>query len=389
MAKHQPTATPKYRRQRQTHGTDRAFVELNGKRHYLGPYNSPESKQAYHRLLAEWSSHGQQLPVEPEEVTVMELAARFWAHAQDYYCKPDGTPTSELDDIRQALWPLKKLYGYTRASRFGPKSLKAVRKEMIDKGWCRTNVNRAIGRVKRLFRWAVENELVSPTILHGLQAVAGLKRGRSEAKESKPIKSVPDAHIQAIMPHVSRQVWALVQLQLFTGARAGELVRLRSVDLDTAGKIWTASPEDHKTAHHDRSRTIYFGPQAQAILAPFMSDRAIDACLLSPIDAERERRALSPTHRRPDQKPGPRKTDRTLGDHYTPASYRRAIDRACRDAGIPVWTPHRLRHTAATSIRKQFGVEAAQVMLGHAKADVTQLYAEVNYHKALEVAADR
>ena len=38
-------------------------------------------------------------------------------------------------------------------------------------------------------------------------------------------------------------------------------------------------------------------------------------------------------------------------------------------------------------LRKEFGVEAAQLMLGHAKADVTQLYAEVNRAKAVEVAA--
>ena len=35
-------------------------------------------------------------------------------------------------------------------------------------------------------------------------------------------------HIDAIKPFVSRQVWALVQLQLLTGARAGELVGMRA-----------------------------------------------------------------------------------------------------------------------------------------------------------------
>ena len=38
---------------------------------------------------------------------------------------------------------------------------------------------------------------------------------------------------------------------------------------------------------------------------------------------------------------------------------------------IPDWHPNQLRHTRATEVRKQFGLEAAQVVLGHAKADVT------------------
>jgi len=35
-----------------------------------------------------------------------------------------------------------------------------------------------------------------------------------------------------------------------------------------------------------------------------------------------------------------------------------------------------LRHTAATRVRHAHGLEAAQVILGHTRADVTQIYAE-------------
>ena len=71
--------------------------------------------------------------------------------------------------------------------------------------------------------------------------------------------------------------------------------------------------------------------------------------------------------------------------HYSADSYRRAITRACDKAGVPRWTPHRLRHNAATYIRKEYGLEAAQIILGHSKADVTQLYAEVDEAKAIRV----
>jgi len=40
----------------------------------------------------------------------------------------------------------------------------------------------------------------------------------------------------------------------------------------------------------------------------------------------------------------------------------------------------------ATKVRKAHGLEAAQVLLGHARADVTQVYAERNEELAREVA---
>jgi site-specific recombinase XerC len=50
------------------------------------------------------------------------------------------------------------------------------------------------------------------------------------------------------------------------------------------------------------------------------------------------------------------------------------------------WSPNRLRHSAATKIRRQFGLEAAQCVLGHSNAAVTEVYAERDLQKAVEVA---
>lgn len=70
---------------------------------------------------------------------------------------------------------------------------------------------------------------------------------------------------------------------------------------------------------------------------------------------------------------------------YDKDSYGRAVRRACLKAGIPVWSPNRLRHSLATRVRQSFGLEAAQVILGHSKADVTQVYAERNRDLAEQV----
>ena len=45
---------PSYRR----HSSGQARVAINGKDHLLGPFGSPESKEAYGRLIAEYSASG-------------------------------------------------------------------------------------------------------------------------------------------------------------------------------------------------------------------------------------------------------------------------------------------------------------------------------------------
>jgi integrase len=49
------------------------------------------------------------------------------------------------------------------------------------------------------------------------------------------------------------------------------------------------------------------------------------------------------------------------------------------------WHPHQLRHNAATVLRKEYGIEVAKIILGHATLSATQVYAERDLEKAREV----
>ncbi len=205
-----------------------AVVTLNGKDHYLGPWNSPESKSEYDRVIAEWIANGRQLPdrTHGSRYTVAELIGRYLEFARVYYAN-GGETTNEFTGIKEAVRPLQELYARLSVADFGPLALKAVRQVMIDKGWCRTHINRQVTRIRRVFKWCVENELVPPTVLQALQAVAPLRRGRTTAAEPKPVKPVPDEHVQRVLSFVSRQVAAMMQLQKLTGARPGEIVLMR------------------------------------------------------------------------------------------------------------------------------------------------------------------
>ena len=57
----------------------------------------------------------------------------------------------------------------------------------------------------------------------------------------------------------------------------------------------------------------------------------------------------------------------------------------CEKRDIPHWSPHQLRHNFGTRLRKGFGLEAAQLGLGHACADVKQIYAERDLGRILAI----
>ncbi|QDU23618.1 tyrosine-type recombinase/integrase [Urbifossiella limnaea] len=79
-------------------------------------------------------------------------------------------------------------------------------------------------------------------------------------------------------------------------------------------------------------------------------------------------------------------TVRKTGTEFTHDSYAAFVHRACERAGVPPWSPGQLRHSFATEVRSRFGLEAAQVLLGHKRADVTQVYAETALANAVEAA---
>jgi integrase len=269
---------------------------------------------------------------------------------------------------------------------------------MIDTGLCRNEVNKRTGRIVRLFKWAVGEGIVPPSIHHGLIAVSGLRRGRADVRESEPVKPVPDAFVDAIQPHVPPQIWAMVELMRLSGMRPQEVCLMRTIDLDRSGRVWIYTPETHKTEHHGRERRIYLGPVAQRILEPWLRPE-LTAYLFSPQSAMAHRLAerregrkskVQPSQRnrakaRPKRKPGDRYDTRSLY-HAIDYGIRKAQDAAER-AGqrpIPHWHPHQLRHSAGTRLRKEFGLDVARAVLGHSSPVVTEVYAELDGAKAAE-----
>jgi len=190
--------------------------------------------------------------------------------------------------------------------------------------------------------------------------------------------------------YLPRQVWAMIQLQLLTGARPGEVTTMRGCDLKTDGKTWEYRPQRHKTQHCGKSRVVFLGPKAQDVIREFLNTD-MQAYLFSPRDVVDElnarRRAQRKSPMTPSQSKRTRKAKpkRQPGKRYTKDSYRHAIQRACDKADVPRWHPHQLRHNAATWIRRKTDVDTARTVLGHSTLDVTEIYAEKDFDTARSI----
>ena len=359
-----------------------------------GPFGSPESLAAKARLELELVSSPTGTLATNNPVSVAEVFLAFQEHAKKHYCRDDGTNTTEVNECLIVAKHVSELYGLTPAANFGPLSLKAVRQKFIDAGWCRRTINQRTGRITRVFKWAVGEELVPSSVHQSLTAVSGLQRGRTGAKEHKPVEPVDDATVDATLPHVSRHIRGMIELQRLTGCRPGEVVLIRRADIDTSKAIWLYRPDTHKTAWRGKTRTIPIGPKAQELLQGFLIANP-NEFLFSPrrameeYQAERGRNRKSPrwsSHMARNSAKRIRKPNRTASESYDVTSLAHAIAKVCKRFGIPHWHPNQLRHSAATRVRREFGLEAAQVLLGHSRADVTQVYAERNETLAVTVA---
>jgi integrase len=351
-------------------------VRLSGVDFYLGPHGTKASKLEYDRLIGEWLANGRRLAVVVTEqhVTVVELCANYWRFCKTYYVK-NGKATDEQAGVKAAIRFLKLSYAKSFAKDFGPLALEAVRQQMIDAGNSRRYINQNIGRIKRMFKWGASKELLPVTVFQALQTVAGLKQGKSKAIETAPIMSVDDATVEATLRHAPKIVADMIRFQQLTGCRPGELRSLKPIEIDRTEDVWRYRPDSHKMEHKGRDRVILIGPKAQAILLPYLLRPETKFCF-----AKRTGKPLS----RPDFA----KNLQSACNKAFPAPKGTTGEALKAWRKKHHWAPNRLRHSRATNIREQYGLEAAQAVLGHSNADVTQIYAERDIAKAAKIMAE-
>ena len=207
--------------------------------------------------------------------TVDALIDGYLSHCDRYYANSKAT----VANIERALAPLHERVGRRPLDSFGPRVLREVREGMLATGWSRKVINARVQCIVRMFKWAVSEELVPSSLYEALRSVEGLRLGRTDAPEGPGRRPVPWEHVEPVLPHVSREVAAMLIVQAESGARPGEVVQMRVADLDRTGKVWTFKPRRHKTKHLGKTRLIPLFAPAQRALEPFL-------CRVPPLEPE-------------------------------------------------------------------------------------------------------
>jgi integrase len=297
-------------------------------------------------------------------MNVQALAAAYLDHARLYYRKPKSRRvTSEVALIRSALQALEAVGGCVPADEADAALIASARRWLLEHtDNARRTINAKVSRMVRMFAWAADPEqgYVSALTLAKVKSVRPLKYGRSGARETDGLGPVDRQQVMDLLASLfepladgrkvsrsivrSRQRLAtMIELQLESGMRPGELCSMRREDLTREGDVWLYEPREHKTEHRGRKRVIVIYGPAAAILSRWMTQRRI--------------------------------VGKGAVFGMRPAGYRQAIQRQLERAGLPAWTPHQLRHTMATEKRVEFGLDVVQALLGHASIRTTERYA--------------
>lgn len=339
----------------------RAYVTLNSRKTYLGaPFGTDEADRAYARLLSAWRANDRQ-PMTREQIAQAiqpekrpaprdETTVRDVAEAYAETSRVSHSPAHHLT-VRAAMDGLIERYGDRPAREFGAAQLRALRQWTIAEGHrrepregrgkrrakplTRDGVNRRTGMVVAAFKQAETEDRITEDQLRKLRRVPALRRGEGGV-ETTEIDAVPIEAVRKTLPYLKPVYRAMVRLQLASGARPGEIAGMSWREIDRSAQPWIYSPASHKCAHHGIERTIALGPEAQEILSEY-ANRPADGPIFD-----------------------------FTGSLRPVESYRRAIKRAAKCAGVPAWSPNQLRHTAATfAARGPLGPEGAKALLGH------------------------
>lgn len=332
--------------------------------------------EAAHRLWEDATRQRRDAPTDTR--TVDELCDAFVRHAATYY-KRGGEASSCACAVRM----FRELYGSRPLGELVHTDMLCVRDALVRSGLARVTVNRYIGIItNRMMPWALDEGLVRAQVKAELSQVRPLKRNRSEARETAPIRPVGAEAIRAAQACMMPNTADMVEVHRLTGMRPAELCSMRWQDIDTSATPWIYRPRDHKNdwrGELGQPRVILIGPRAREIL-----DRHRDTEYpFSPVAATFERmvelrkRRTSPFYPCRDEsysRADPHAT-RKPRDHWDTCSYSATIHAACLRAKIDPWSANRLRHVFATEVRRKFGLEATRAVLGHSMgARITDRY---------------
>ena len=207
--------------------TGQAYVRFDGKAYYHGIHGihgTEESKERYNRLKSEWLLNRNAKKFQPNSSTgvcIADICLAYLDHAE--VCYRDST---EFVNLKLAIRPLSELYAEIPAIEFGIIQFRACREwwlKRTNRSRSRQYINKKLKRLLRVIKWAVGEGMIPASVYETLRCVPALKKGRTDAPETKPVKPVSREFVEATIKHRTPVVADMVRFQQLVGCRPGEL----------------------------------------------------------------------------------------------------------------------------------------------------------------------
>jgi integrase len=363
--------------------TGLAYSTMNGREVYWGPFDSPDARRKYHDAVTAWMQARAEQDAQRTGETLLGEIMLAYLDRTARECS-----RSCVSKTRAMMRRLTPQFAHTPVVAFGVPEIKAWRDSLVEEGLARSTINDYLKDLRGMIRWASEEGLAPAMALANARVVSGFRRRRPHIHEPERVPPVAWAIVEETLPHLNPVVAAMVRVQYHTAMRPGEVCRMTTGEIDTAGDVWVYRPREHKTAHLGIVRQVALGPRAQEALAPFLS-----ADLAAPVFLRRVRSRSGRANSR---------NGRARAIPYTPETYRRAIAAGCAAAWpAPLcltpeaarswdaahrWHPYQLRHAMATQVERSIGVEESRVLLGHTSLSTTATYLHRDGTRAAETA---
>lgn len=298
--------------------------------------------------------------------TVEDICAAYCKHAETYYKRQDGTPTSEQASIPLSLRAIRDMYGDLPVTALTHGDMLKVRETIISWGTCsRTTVNFYMARIRRMWFWALDAGLISAQVKAELTQVQPMKPNRTNLREPVPVLATPDADIEAVCNVAPDNFADMVRVHRLTGMRPEEVCAMKWEHIDTSCKPWIYRPPFFKTQWRGMIRAVLIGPRARKILAKYR-DNEFDGYPFCParVIAEGVILANGHHHQTLKTKTASIPTKRGIACWNT-STYTMALRSYCNKCKCTLWTANRLRHSFATQVRREYGIVVASYLCGH------------------------
>ncbi len=332
--------------------------ENGRKRLYLGP-NEAKARAKLHGYLAKYYEEAEEEPPDSRpiprtrgnSISLVELAVRFLGWNKNN--RSHGTWRNYRDGLKHVT----RRFRDKLAIELTPSDIEQVKADMIDDDYAARTINIMVTAVKRLFNWAVKQDLLEENQLDGVERVSK----HVNAPEHPPEKYLPlDRARECIeLCRKSPPLGDICELLLLTGMRIGELVRLAWGDVDFSQRMLTL--ERHKTSGR---------PNARPRQIP-LCDRALEII-----------RAQAPEEPAPSDPIFVGENDQQFTGSALHCRLRRLRRKYPELEGFSF---HKLRHTCATYLaRLDVPERVAQAILGHSSTLMTRYYTATGREEMLE-----